>query len=46
MKGTAKYLIVAFITLMSAMVVNAQPGGTDTTIVTRLHQRSYKTTRT
>jgi outer membrane protein assembly factor BamA len=34
MKGTAKYLIVAFLTLMSATVVNAQPGVADTTIVT------------
>ena len=33
MKGTAKYLIVAFITLMSATVANAQPGSTDTTII-------------
>ena len=34
MKGTAKYLIVAFLTLMSATVVHSQPGVTDTTIVT------------
>jgi len=33
MTGTAKYLIVAFITIMSAAVVKAQPGLTDTAII-------------